>query len=274
MVDKDIIVVRFSNGLMAAFNDQYCINPDCDCSSVNLQFNEVNESGILKKKLFSFALDTITWEASEIKMDNENSVYEGLIKEFIADMDTSLKERFRSRLKKAKEREKDEVLNWFDDLNARDGSCFGYSEVYGKSEANNFIFEYKDSSYFVDDQYCTNPNCKCNEVVLSFIEIIPDRDIQEIQFVLRVPLGPGDYELEVNNNIGIDEIKQIFNRYIDHIHDKGLLRKRYAKMKKFGKKRILRQKQKQETPKVVSSKVGRNDPCPCGSGQKYKKCCG
>jgi preprotein translocase subunit SecA len=25
---------------------------------------------------------------------------------------------------------------------------------------------------------------------------------------------------------------------------------------------------------VKSSKVGRNDPCPCGSGQKYKKCCG
>ena len=29
-------------------------------------------------------------------------------------------------------------------------------------------------------------------------------------------------------------------------------------------------------PKVVkkSEKVGRNDPCPCGSGKKYKKCCG
>ena len=25
---------------------------------------------------------------------------------------------------------------------------------------------------------------------------------------------------------------------------------------------------------VSSSKVGRNDPCPCGSGKKYKKCCG
>ena len=24
---------------------------------------------------------------------------------------------------------------------------------------------------------------------------------------------------------------------------------------------------------VSSSKVGRNDPCPCGSGKKYKKCC-
>jgi len=25
---------------------------------------------------------------------------------------------------------------------------------------------------------------------------------------------------------------------------------------------------------VPGSKVGRNDPCPCGSGKKYKKCCG
>lgn len=25
---------------------------------------------------------------------------------------------------------------------------------------------------------------------------------------------------------------------------------------------------------LVSAKTGRNDPCPCGSGAKYKKCCG
>lgn len=27
-------------------------------------------------------------------------------------------------------------------------------------------------------------------------------------------------------------------------------------------------------PTVRADKVGRNDPCPCGSGLKYKKCCG
>ena len=27
-------------------------------------------------------------------------------------------------------------------------------------------------------------------------------------------------------------------------------------------------------PKEVEEKVGRNEPCPCGSGKKYKKCCG
>jgi len=31
---------------------------------------------------------------------------------------------------------------------------------------------------------------------------------------------------------------------------------------------------KQPTRKTAADKVGRNDPCPCGSGKKYKKCCG
>lgn len=30
---------------------------------------------------------------------------------------------------------------------------------------------------------------------------------------------------------------------------------------------------KQETVRRVTPKVGRNDPCPCGSGKKYKNCC-
>ena len=29
-----------------------------------------------------------------------------------------------------------------------------------------------------------------------------------------------------------------------------------------------------KTPKKVENKIGRNDPCPCGSGKKYKNCCG
>ncbi|HHW57491.1 MAG TPA: preprotein translocase subunit SecA [Clostridia bacterium] len=32
--------------------------------------------------------------------------------------------------------------------------------------------------------------------------------------------------------------------------------------------------EKKQQPVVKQKKVGRNDPCPCGSGKKYKKCCG
>ena len=31
---------------------------------------------------------------------------------------------------------------------------------------------------------------------------------------------------------------------------------------------------KKPVVKKASEKIGRNDPCPCGSGKKYKKCCG
>ena len=32
--------------------------------------------------------------------------------------------------------------------------------------------------------------------------------------------------------------------------------------------------QKKSGTIVKEKKIGRNDPCPCGSGKKYKKCCG
>ena len=39
---------------------------------------------------------------------------------------------------------------------------------------------------------------------------------------------------------------------------------------------FVKQKPPVVAPQILkpSPKVGRNDPCPCGSGKKYKKCCG
>ncbi len=47
----------------------------------------------------------------------------------------------------------------------------------------------------------------------------------------------------------------------DEIFDKETKRRLYLEQKKSG-------------TVVVGKKVGRNDPCPCGSGKKYKYCCG
>ncbi|MBT7153787.1 MAG: SEC-C domain-containing protein, partial [Deltaproteobacteria bacterium] len=32
--------------------------------------------------------------------------------------------------------------------------------------------------------------------------------------------------------------------------------------------------QPESEPVRTEPKIGRNQPCPCGSGKKYKKCCG
>ena len=39
-------------------------------------------------------------------------------------------------------------------------------------------------------------------------------------------------------------------------------------------RKVLYKEQKSSTTIVKEAKVYPNDPCPCGSGKKYKKCCG
>ena len=40
------------------------------------------------------------------------------------------------------------------------------------------------------------------------------------------------------------------------------------------KRKVLYKEEKLSGTVVKEKKVGRNDPCPCGSGKKYKQCCG
>ncbi len=58
----------------------------------------------------------------------------------------------------------------------------------------------------------------------------------------------------------VDEIEEAFQR---------------KKKKELEQARMAGAGDAQVTQVVRSGeKVGRNDPCPCGSGKKYKKCCG
>ena len=40
------------------------------------------------------------------------------------------------------------------------------------------------------------------------------------------------------------------------------------------RRKELYKEQKMSGTVIKGEKIGRNDPCPCGSGKKYKKCCG
>ena len=38
--------------------------------------------------------------------------------------------------------------------------------------------------------------------------------------------------------------------------------------------KVVNKKQQEQIKKFASGKIGRNEPCPCNSGKKYKHCCG
>jgi preprotein translocase subunit SecA len=49
----------------------------------------------------------------------------------------------------------------------------------------------------------------------------------------------------------------------------------YASAEESDIQRASRERSDKQQPiRSAEEKVGRNDPCPCGSGKKYKKCCG
>ncbi|HOP73262.1 preprotein translocase subunit SecA [Thermoclostridium caenicola] len=73
---------------------------------------------------------------------------------------------------------------------------------------------------------------------------------------------------EMIRSIQRDTVKMLF-----HIKKENIVIQRQQVAREtsatHGESQASRQPKKRET-----AKVGRNDPCPCGSGKKYKKCCG
>lgn len=72
---------------------------------------------------------------------------------------------------------------------------------------------------------------------------------------------------EMNHNIQEDTVKHLYN--VESAEK--IERKRVAKPISTSNK--PEEKRSQETV-VKGKKIGRNEPCPCGSGKKYKRCCG
>jgi preprotein translocase subunit SecA len=77
--------------------------------------------------------------------------------------------------------------------------------------------------------------------------------------------SPGDVDgnghRHRNVSTSVDELEEAFQR---------------RKRRELEQARMAGSGEYQPVQQVVrgSDKIGRNDPCPCGSGKKYKKCCG
>ena len=74
------------------------------------------------------------------------------------------------------------------------------------------------------------------------------------------------YEMfqEMINSIKEDTVRYLFQVRIEQMP----VRERVAQPVEASHRESAKKPVKKE------GKVGRNDPCPCGSGKKYKKCCG
>ena len=154
------------------------------------------------------------------------------------------------------------------------GDTISYVEVFGAEAGLALGPEENDARYIISDHYCMNPSCKCNDVVLIFTKIADTEKDNQGEVDIRLSLKTKKYEVLHKHGISKQEFDEIVKEILT-IEGINLLKKRYKEMKEAGRK-VLQGDTPNENKKIeVNNKIPkRNDPCICGSGKKYKKCCG
>ncbi|MEZ4405315.1 MAG: SEC-C metal-binding domain-containing protein [Polyangiales bacterium] len=126
-------------------------------------------------------------------------------------------------------------------------------------------------TYLLDEFYCADPTCDCERVMLMA------RSLDRGEAVATVSYA---FNPQSEWNDGVPQI------YLDPLHPRAPYAEEILEVLRgtLSRDRAWRDRlrshydmvKRSVAPKPllrVGPKVGANDPCPCGSGKKYKKCC-
>jgi hypothetical protein len=132
------------------------------------------------------------------------------------------------------------------------------------------LYSLNGGLFAATELYCPNPACTCTEARVEFTELLEDDDLRSVGSV-RLQL-PAVEALERQSPAGdsplLDDLWSAFRHR--HRHVGARLSTRRQRVMDIGKARAAAQV---AAPAKSKARVGRNDPCPCGSGKKHKQCC-
>lgn len=154
-----------------------------------------------------------------------------------------------------------------------------YDESADRGQLQRFWNSYFEIEKGIYEQLLTNPD----EEVKGTVKELAEKYGQEVLTMAGFLDGINDSLKEANPIETMDE-----NTEVSLAFDKEKLYKNMVAAKadwlyelpqweavysQEERKRLYKE-QKESTTIRKGKKIGRNDPCPCGSGKKYKKCCG
>ena len=157
-----------------------------------------------------------------------------------------------------------------------DGLMFFYDEIF--SHALTFKVTVDEVDYLLADAYCLMPSCDCHEVRIQVI----DDEREESIFMVIYDTKLKTFRLNKDEEVTVpkakaDEVLAEIRREFSLAKVPGIsLADRYQRVRAVFKDFLTRKgiptNYHPETRLVAT--IGRNEPCICGSGKKYKKCCG
>ena len=154
-----------------------------------------------------------------------------------------------------------------------------YSQETDKKQLQQFWSDYFLKEKGVYEKLLSNPD----EVVTGTVKELAEKYGLSIQTMTGFLDGINDSLKEKNPieemtedtvvNLGFDKellYKNMVDAKADWVYDLPMWDEIFDAETK---KNLYREAKKMNTI-VKGKKIGRNDPCPCGSGKKYKYCCG
>ena len=150
-----------------------------------------------------------------------------------------------------------------------DGALAGYYEILPFARPITVLIE--GMAWLFDDQYCVQPKCACHDLVMSFSRVDPGVHPSggESDPVIRYDYRTGQYRAECPAAAGVPSPRVFIGAMNDAQPDlNAFLANRHAQLRHLYRRTL-------PTPvRTEAPKIGRNEACPCGSGKKYKRCCG
>ncbi len=127
-----------------------------------------------------------------------------------------------------------------------------------------------DRRYWASIFLCPTPGCDCHDARIVFFDDAAELGDAVGSVSLDIA-GAGGFEIvEMMAECGPRKLlNDLWERFAKRHDVGGFLRRREAQLKQVGET-LWRPMSR---PARAARKIGRNDPCPCGSGRKYKKCC-
>jgi hypothetical protein len=175
-----------------------------------------------------------------------------------------------------------------------DETVVGYSDIFPLSAA--WSFSIGSERWFAVDDYCVNPGCNCHHAILQFVTREHERRLSR-GMKKPPPAMFYDYKNRTFERAQAPEAHQpSLQKLLKELQDQNPgfdkeVKARHKRLKaSFGRARRKYDaaedrgrptREFEPTPSTElepgippQAKPGRNDPCPCGSVKKYKKCCG
>ena len=154
-----------------------------------------------------------------------------------------------------------------------------YSQTANKGDLQRLWDDYFQKEKEIYAQLLTNPD----EEVKGTVRELAEKYGQDVFTMTGFLDGINDSLKEPNPidemtedtvvNLGFDKEK-LYKNMVDARADWLYELPQWEKIYDEETRKRLYLEQKKSGTIVKGPKVGRNDPCPCGSGKKYKKCCG